>query len=91
MTTTTAGIAGTQQKRSHLVINNLVYLAAAVVAVAIIFDRAPSTPAAIAGCLSVIAVMAVTATLAREPADLVRVIVAVTDLMRGRSGGPPPS
>lgn len=71
-------------------ISNLLYLAAAVVAAVFVFDKAPSTSAGIALCVLVIAIMAVAATLIRDTAELVQVIAAVTDLVRGRPGSPPP-
>lgn len=69
---------------------NIVYLAVAVLAGTIVFKVAPSVPAGLALGTLVIAIMSVTATLTRDTAELVQVIAAVTDLVRGRTGGTPP-
>jgi len=65
-------------------LTNLIYLLAALVAVVVIVIVSPNTALTVPLCLILIALMAVVATLNRSTPDLVSVLHAVTDLVRGR-------
>jgi hypothetical protein len=66
------------------VLKNLTYLAASLIAILVITLIAPNTAAAVALSVTLIALMAVLATLSGDPADLARIIDAVANLIRGR-------
>lgn len=66
-------------------LNNLLYLTASVIAIAVIVRISPTPASAVSLTVVLIALTAVVATLSDDPSDLARIIDAITDLVRGRA------
>lgn len=66
-------------------LRNIIYLAAATAAVAVIAPNTPDPALVIVISTTLIALITVLATLSRRTADLIRVINALADLIHGRT------